>query len=131
MACNEQPIRIHKGATRTFRLTVRDEDGELVNLDELGVDDDIIMTVATEEGAETATFQKSIGDGITALTQEGDDIGKADIVIAGDDTSDIESDAYFQRYDVILLLSGEQYQLVEPSDFEILPVVTLPLPEPP
>lgn len=130
MSCNEQPLRIYQGEEKVFRITVRNADGVVVDLSDLDTDpgsDDILMTCAPAEG-DDATFQKTLSDdgGIAIVTPHtGDNVGLADITIASEDTA--TATELFQRYDVVLLSSGSRFQLVQPSDFEIVPVVTSPV----
>lgn len=114
------PLRVPRGDYVKYRLTVTDDEDERVDL----TGSTIELQVKTALGAvDPPLIAKSIGSGITLLTQSGDTKGQADIVLLPADTN-ITSALYY--LDIVLVEAGTQRQHVIEREFTIGGVVNPP-----
>lgn len=117
MACSDNTYQIlfKKGASKTYLLTVTDEDNDRVDLSGARVK----MTVVDLASAVQFTRDSQIGaTEVEILTQAGDTLGQAKIYIVPSNTSGLTTGQY--RYDIwVELASGERHPVVCPSDFYI------------
>lgn len=109
-----QTIVVPQGATKTFRLTISDQDAVLVDLS----GGTVYFAVNDEGNTATPIIEKDSGTitEIEILAQAGATLGQADIFLASSDTDAVEIDAYC--YDVWFKpSSGAKFQVIPPSDF--------------
>lgn len=120
MAAGVQPLRVLKGESRTFRVTVRDEDNVAQDISGATA---IEFEVQNELGeTDTPDIEKSLGSGIEFVTDGTD--GEFDITIVSGDFSNLAPDTY--KYDVVLELAGNRSYVITPSDFIVDDVVNAP-----
>lgn len=122
MTCETiQEIRILRGSTKVYRLTVTDDDDELVNLTGARV----VMTVRNQAGG-VQLFAKDSNVGIAQveiLVQSGVTLGMADIKVGPSDTAAATPGNYV--YDVwVILPSGARHAAIRPSLFYIEQAIT-------
>ncbi len=124
MASNRQDISFIRGETKTLRVTITDEDGELLNLTGSTVYFRLKQKITD---ADPAIILKDSGTPTdieillpqTTLTNT----GRADIKLVPSDTSGLTPGKYV--YDVwIALASGAEHTVVKPSVFFIEQAVT-------
>ena len=124
MATAQTPLDILKGESRTFRTTIRDSTGALVDLSTATA---IEFQVKDADGdSDPPLISKSIGSGITLVG--GGTGGQFDIALDPSDTSsspDLAIKTF--RYDVVVVLStGARHYVIPPSDFTVVAVVNQP-----
>lgn len=116
-------IQITQGESQTRRLTVRDADGNLVDLTGCVV----YLTVKAKEGDTVALISKvsTTPSQILILTpQTLDNKGKADIFFTPTDTLTMTPKDY--RFDTWVVLASLQRKVViRPSPFTVQPTVTV------
>ena len=117
-----QSLSVYQGNSRTLRVTVYDENGDLEDL----TGSTAYFTVR-QKVISTATVIAKVSTtpaDITILPQTGDTLGQFDVNLVPADTNALPVDAPF-TYDVwVELASGDRYTVVPPSTFLILPAVT-------
>lgn len=120
MACAAQNLTLTIGSSKTYRLTVYDEDGALLDL----TGSTLYFTAKTTAGATIFAKVSTDTNQIEILTQSGDTLGQADVKIVPSDTS--AATAGNHRYDAwIELASGKRYQIVPVSTFTLTAPVTV------
>jgi len=114
-----QSHTVYKGESKTLLLTISDSDG--VRLDITGFT--IEFQVKLKDGdADPPLISKSVGSGITILTQSGGTLGQATVKIDSADTTGLTAQKH--RYDVIVIdLVGDRQVVVPPSNFWVKEVV--------
>lgn len=112
-------VVIIRGTSKTLVLTIRDKEGDLVNL----TGSTIYMTVRTKETDENCLFQKISTSGQQIDIPNPTD-GIAKIFIDPQDTIGKKPTRYV--YDILIILaSGERHVVVGPAVFEIKAGVTV------
>ncbi len=107
------PPTFWRGETRTLRLTVTDDADARVDLTAATA---IEFQIKSAPGAaDPALVAKALGDGVTLLTQTGETIGQADIVIAQGDTTDATAmPAGVYWLDAVVVLGGVRSLVQQP-----------------
>lgn len=109
----ENSISVIQGTTKTLKLTVRDGDGEVVDL----TNATIYFTVKKRECDETPLIFKSSAS-ITQIEVTNPLDGTAKIFITPTDTAYLGASKY--KFDIVVeLASGDRYVVVPPSIFEV------------
>lgn len=109
----ENSISIIQGTTKTLSLTVKDGDGNVVDLTNATV----YFTVKKRECDTTPLLFKS-SDSITQIEIPLATDGVAKIYIAPTDTSTMAAGQY--KFDIVVeLASGDRHVVVPPSIFEV------------
>jgi hypothetical protein len=115
-------LSILAGSSKTYRLTIYDEDGDLLDL----TGSTLYFTV--RNGANVQQFQKISSNPaqIEILTQSGATLGQADVKLVPSDTSALPAGEY--KYDAwIVLASSKRYAIIPPSIFRVeIPVTVIP-----
>ena len=112
-------LRVHRGKTEPYALTIRDGAGALINLDAKS----LTLTVRRELG-DVAIATKTTGAGIThRADQAGAGKGLADVLFAPADFTALPNRRQVLVYDVELVDGASEYQAVW-GRLELLPVVT-------
>ena len=123
MSCGalRQDLSMVKGSSKTLRLTVYGEDGELLNL----TGATLYFTVKNSTLVTTlfAKVSSNVAQ-IEILTQSGLTLGQADVKIVPSDTSSAAAATY--TYDAwAVLSSGKRYQIIPNSSFVLTAPVTV------
>lgn len=121
MTCSAQDKTILRGTSKTYRLTVVDDDGARVDLTGATVH----FTVRTALGAPTAAIAKTSANPlqIAILNQAvATTKGQADIMLTPSDTSSLLGKLIYDVW--VVLVSGSRYGVVEPSTFLVNRAVT-------
>ena len=115
----ENSVSIFRGTSKTLKLTVKDGDGELVNL----TGSTIHFTVKKNEKCdEHALIQKSSAN-VAQIEIPNPTDGTANIYLTPEDTYGLAVGKY--KFDVwVILPSTERYVAVPPSVFEVKAGVT-------
>lgn len=114
------PMRVYRGDAARYRLTVTDDADARVDITGATIE----VQVRTALGAvDPPSIGKSVGSGITILTQSGDTLGQADVVFASGDTN-IAPALYW--IDVVITLAGDRVHIVAPREYTISSVVNAP-----
>ncbi len=112
-------VTIIRGSSKTLVLTVKDKDGEIVNL----TGSTIYMTVRFKATDEECLFQKISTDDLQIEIPNPTD-GTANIFINPGDTAGKRITRYV--YDILVILSsGTRHVVVGPAVFEIKAGVTV------
>lgn len=113
------PKTIFKGEDKTYRLTITDADNERVDITGFALQFEVKLDVGD---ADPAIISKTVGAGITILTQSGSTLGQATVEVDSADTSPLA--VVVHKYDVVAVdLAGERHVVVPPSDFDVRDVV--------
>jgi hypothetical protein len=120
MSSLAQPIVIYKGEDKSFILTFTDENGDRIDLTPFTA---IEFEVKVKAGdADPALISKTLGAGITKLTQSGLTLGQAQLDVDGPDTSGLT--ARLHKYDVVAIDgSAQRHTVIPPNDFDLREVV--------
>lgn len=122
------PLRIWRGQSRVFRMTVFDVDADEPT-SQLADFDSIEFQVKRATGdADPALIAKTIGAGIELLAQSGDTLGQLEVTIdpidtAGDPdamptpTTGLVEGVY--KYDLWGIIGERRYLLARPADFVV------------
>jgi hypothetical protein len=121
--CDEEPrmptcaddrtIRLSKGAHAIITLTVFDEADERVNLTNHGVSFRVKQTLADA----SAAIAKTVGSGVTLLTQSGDTLGQAEVEITPADLTAMAPGLYVFEVRVTEPAPGSRiHSVIHPSD---------------
>ena len=123
MSCGalRQDLSMTKGSSKTLRLTVYGEDGELLNL----TGATLYFTVKNSTLVTTLFAKVSSNPAqIEILTQSGLTLGQADVKVVPSDTSASAAATY--TYDAwAVLSSGKRYQIIPNSSFVLTSPVTV------
>lgn len=115
------PVRLFKGDSATYRLTVTDDEDEPIDITGATIELQVKTAIG---GADPAAISKSVGSGITILAQDDDDtLGQADIAVSSADST-LTPGLYW--LDVVVTLDGARTHVVAPREFTIADVVNLP-----
>lgn len=115
----QQPISIERGDTYTWKVTAWDEDGARLNLTGATIEFQVKSALGA---ADPALIAKSVGSGITLLSQVDDATeGQFTIDLVSSDTETRTPGVYW--YDVVLIISGKRQHIIPPSKFVIKGVV--------
>lgn len=111
-------IEVPRGASKTFRITVKDQNGVVVDI----TGSTLIFTVKRNIGDRDPVIQKKTSNptegAVTIPT-----IGEAEFYLLAGDTVTLDPRAY--AFDVWITLStGKRYQIIAPSDFTVVRAVT-------
>lgn len=119
----QSPLRVWRGETRTWKLTIWDADTE-ARVD-LSAYSDIQFEVKTDvETVDPALISKSkLTTGVTVLAQTGDTLGQLTVTVAPADTSGVNTPAGVFKYDVWGISGSNRYLLSRPATFTIEGVV--------
>lgn len=118
MSCDRPDLRIIRGQTKTYRVVVTDENGDLVDL----TGSTLYFRVKKLIADATYVIDKdsdTAGEIDFLLPQSGNDNkGRADVKLVHNDTKSLDPGVY--TYDVwIELVSGELHPVVKPANFII------------
>lgn len=112
------PMRVWRGDSATYVLTVTDDEDEPIDLTGMS----IALQVRSAPGASgDPVIDKSVGDGITLLAQSGDTLGQATVELLSADT-DKEPGLYY--LDAKVADGADVQHVIEPREFTIGAVVT-------
>lgn len=111
------PMRIYRGDTATYRLTVTDDDDARINLTGATIE---LQVKTALGGADPAAIAKTVGGGITLLAQADDTLGQADVAISSAD-SGITPGLYW--LDVVVVLAGSRQHVIAPREYTIADAV--------
>jgi hypothetical protein len=115
-------LSILAGSSKTYRLTIYDELGVLLDL----TGSTLYFTVKTQAGV--LQFQRVSTDTaqIEILPQTGATLGQADVKLVPSNTASMPAAEY--KYDAwIVLVSGKRYAIIPPSIFRVeIPVTVIP-----
>jgi hypothetical protein len=115
----ENSVTVHRGASKTLNLTVKDADGNPVDL----TGATLYFTVKRKETDASCIIQKISSDVAQIEIASPATQGTAQIFLQPSDTN---KDPGKYRFDVwVVLASGARYVVVKPSVFEIVPGVTV------
>ena len=117
MAAATQPLDVLKGESRTFRVTARDDDNEIVDVSGATLIEFEVQEAVEE--SDTPDISKSLGSGIEFVTDGTD--GEFDITLLPGDTDTLPPKTY--KYDVVVVIGGKRSYVIRPSDFELNGVV--------
>jgi hypothetical protein len=110
---DDRTIRLAKGAHWTITITVYDETDTLVDLTNHGVSFRVKQAVTDP----TALINKSVGSGVTLLTQSGDTLGQAEIAGVPADTAAMDPGLYVYEVRVTEPAPGSEiHSVIRPSD---------------
>jgi hypothetical protein len=116
------PMRILRGDTATYRITVTDDDDARVDLDGAAIE---LQVKPTLGAADPPTISKLVGSGITILDQlVADTKGQADVAISSVDSSTPAAGLYW--LDVVVVLAGARVHVVAPREYTIGETVNIP-----
>jgi hypothetical protein len=116
------PLDGFRGIDRVLRLTVKKvEDASPQDLTGATIE---LQIKTTAGAADPALLSKSVGAGITLLSQSGATLGQAEISITAAETQALLARTY--KYDVIAVIGGKRRVLVPPSDFVLKELVNQP-----
>lgn len=112
-------ITIYKGNSKSWILTVKDSTQSPIDITGYTLEFQVKGAV---DDADPALISKSVGSGITILTQSGATLGQAQIDVIPADTANLETRVHY--YDVVGVDgSSNRYHLIAPDKFEIRGVV--------
>ena len=115
----ENAVTATRGASKTLNLTVKDKDGNPVNL----TGSTLYFTVKKKETDRVCVIQKISTDAAQIEVASPATKGTAQIFLQPSDTN---KDPGKYRFDVwVVLASGARFVVVKPSVFEIVPGVTV------
>jgi hypothetical protein len=115
----DNAITIYRGSSKTYLLTVTDEDGEIQNLTGAS----IYFTVKCDVKDSLAKIQKSSAQA-TEIEIHAPTEGKAKIYLGPTDTQNMDPGKYV--FDVwVQLASGKRYPVIKPSTFKVEHAVTV------
>lgn len=114
------PMSLPRGDSATYLLTVTDDDDDAIDITGLGIELEIKSALGA---ADPATIRKTVGAGITLLTQSGDTLGQATIEI---DSTDSDITPGLRYLDVVVIDGADRQHVVGPREFSITGVVNAP-----
>lgn len=123
MSCtgSRENLRFIRGTSKTYRVTVVDDDGERVDL--TGATAHFRVKLTIDDVSAVITKISTTPAQITILTQSGTTLGQYDVFIVPGDTSMLAPATYV--YDsFVVLASGKRYCVLEPAEFVIERAVT-------
>lgn len=96
MVTTEKTIKMTRGDTKGFNFAVKDKSGTIQALDA------VYFSVKENPDDDTYVFQKSLGDGVTQLSD-----GGYYVKIAPADTADLDKSKYY--YDLEITIGDDVY----------------------
>lgn len=116
----ENSIVVIRGSTKTLDLTVKDSEGDAIDL----TGSRILFTVKCRIEDRENVIQKDSDVGAAEIDIDDPKNGKAIVHILADDTAGLDLGKYV--FDIwVVLASGAKHPVVGPSDFTILAGVTV------
>lgn len=116
----ENDLTIVRGTSRTLALTVKDGDGNAVDLTGARV----VMTVKCRVKDVDPVIQKDSDNGVSEVEITGPLAGTAKIYLQPGDTQTLDPGPYV--FDIwVILTSGSRHLVVGPGKFNVVPGVTV------
>ena len=116
MSCVRKELRIVRGTSQTYRITVADEASNEINL--TGATAHFRIKLTINASTPELSLSSAVPADVLILTQSGSTLGQFDVFLDPTDTASLPIGKHV--YDAwVVLASGERHAVIEPALFYI------------